>query len=171
MGIGNGDLPRDRSRFEDERNTTDVRTSPDTKRSKYEGDEYCDSEHWRDEAVALAEVLDVLTWRHVLEAAPPDDPYYKRPGQRVVIHPYFLSALRLVLATGNFGMDPQEGILEQTETWKDQCRPIILLDSDHRLDEWDNARGRLEVWMMSAKSVAVAGYRIVLEDGKDFCSS
>jgi hypothetical protein len=80
------------------------------------------------EAVALARVLDALTWRHVLAAPAPDDPDYELPGQMVVIYPDFLSKLGLVFATGDLGMDPLEelwpiyqGILEQIDTRQDEC--------------------------------------------------
>jgi hypothetical protein len=39
------------------------------------------------------------------------------------------------------------------------------------LDEWDDARERHEESIESTKSVAEAGYRVVHEIGKDFCSS
>jgi hypothetical protein len=102
------------------------------------------------EVVALACVLEALTWRHLLESTLE----VKRPGQRVVIHPDFLHKLGLGLSTTDLVVDPHEelwglyqGILDQPDTWQGHCRQIILPESDYRLVQWDDTRDESAGWM------------------------
>jgi hypothetical protein len=64
-----------------------------------------------------------------------------------------------------------EAILMQSMTWKDDGRPIMLPEGDERLSQWHRLARNSEGWMEDAKRIAVAGYRQVLEDGPEFCSS
>jgi hypothetical protein len=123
------------------------------------------------EEVLLSRMSDALTWRHILDLK-----YYKRPGLRVVRYPGLLTRLSLVLSTGNLGMDPEEdpwpayqAILNLPDTWHDSCRPIILPESDTRSTQWEEINRKIEERMEEMK--AIAGYRLVLEDGSEICSS
>jgi hypothetical protein len=95
-----------------------------------------------------------------------------------VTYPVFLLKLGLVLATCNPGMDPQEElwpadqeILNLQDIWQDHCRPTNIPESRSRLRVWEDTRRHLEEWVADARTIAVARYRCVLEDGADFCSS
>jgi hypothetical protein len=118
-------------------------------------------------AVELTGISDVPIWRHVLDP----NPEYKRAGPRIVIYPDFLLRLGPVSTAGVLGMDTQEepwpvyrAILNLMDTWQDDCRPIIVAESDTRLAQWDDPMDHVEEWMEEAKPIAVAGYRRVLEN-------
>jgi hypothetical protein len=131
------------------------------------------------EEVGLSGISNALTWLPVCE----ENDYvqnleYKRPGQRVIIYPDFLSKLGLALATRNLGIDPceehwpvYEAILIQSESWNDGCHQIIIPESDSRLRQREETNGKISDWMEEAKTIAVARYRRVLEDSPEISSS
>jgi hypothetical protein len=131
------------------------------------------------EEVALSYIGDALLWWHTREIVNYDrHPDYKPPRQRVVVYPEFLDKLGVVLATRNLGIDQNdskwpayEAILSQSMTCGDNCRPMMLPDGDERFSQWPELARNSEEWMEDTKRVAVAGYRQVLEDGPEFCSS
>jgi hypothetical protein len=47
----------------------------------------------------------------------------------------------------------------------------IISEDDHHLDSWSETAGKHQEWMGDAKRIAVAGYKRVLEDSLDVCSS
>jgi hypothetical protein len=59
------------------------------------------------EFVALSAVLEALAWRHAMEE--PQDPDFKRPGQRVIVYPKLVSKFGVGLSTGNVGFDVECG--------------------------------------------------------------
>jgi hypothetical protein len=79
--------------------------------------------------------------------------------------PDFLFKVGLVSETGNPGIEQQQ-----------ELRPIDqeilnVRDSDPRLTQWEDMRDFFESWMEEARTIAVAGYRLVLDDGPEICSS
>jgi hypothetical protein len=60
-------------------------------------------------------------------------------------------------------MNPCEAILILSESWKDECRPIISPESDSRLAQWEETNGKISDWMEETETTATAGYRRVLE--------
>jgi hypothetical protein len=109
------------------------------------------------------------------DEAHPDD---KLLTKRNVVYPKFLDKLELILATWNMGMDSQdsrwpayEAILTQSTAWRDDCWPITLPEGEGRLSQWPELARNLGEWIEDAKRIAVSGYKHVLEDGPEFCSS
>jgi hypothetical protein len=47
----------------------------------------------------------------------------------------------------------------------------MLVEGDPRLSRWSILAVNAVEWMEDAKRIAVAGYRRVLEDGRDVCNS
>jgi hypothetical protein len=76
------------------------------------------------------------------------------------------------------GMDPGgdlwpicQAILNSQDMWQDSHRPIIIPESDTRLSQCEETKGKSEDWRMMAKSIAITGCRRVLEDGPEVCTS
>jgi hypothetical protein len=57
------------------------------------------------------------------------------------------------------------------DTWPETCRPIILPESDLGLEQWREMKGRVWERVAGAKAIAVARYRLVIEDVPESCSS
>jgi hypothetical protein len=55
----------------------------------------------------LAAIVDALGWRHALEVS--DNPNFKLTGQRIVVHPKFLTKLTEVFERQDFSMDSEGG--------------------------------------------------------------
>jgi hypothetical protein len=74
----------------------------------------------------------------------------------------------------DLGMDPKEdfwpiyqAMLNVQGTSQDSCRPIIPPENDNRLLQWGETNGKTEELMATPKSIAIAGYHRVFEDGPD----
>jgi hypothetical protein len=155
-----------------------MRTTVDSRRQTNDGNQHIAARHGGDERqVCLSGVADALGWRHVLETNDYEaDPEYKRPDQRLIVCPDFLSKLGPVLATGNPGLDPDEkrwpgyeAIILDRESFA--CQPIIVPESDPRLAKWTETSGKSEEWMEEAKAITIAGHKQVLEYDPDVCNS
>jgi hypothetical protein len=95
-----------------------------------------------------------------------------------VVYPKFLENLDQIMSTGEIGADlsqsrwpPYEAILMQSMTWPEGSRPIMLPEGDLRLSHSPILAVKAGEWMEDTKWIAVAGYRPVLEDGRDMCNS
>jgi hypothetical protein len=96
-----------------------------------------------------------------------------------VVYPTFLYKLDAILASGFISSsDPDqsrwtayEPILTQSMTWRVGSRPMMLPEGDSRLSQSPELASKAGECMDDAKRIAVAGYRQVLEDGRDVCSS
>jgi hypothetical protein len=101
------------------------------------------------ESVAFSAIVEAVAWRHALENA--SDPNYLRRGQRVIVHPKFLTKFATVMMTGNVGLDcgalpgkclficlfvgldmdgghdiACERIMFECQTWATTCKPTSL---------------------------------------------
>jgi hypothetical protein len=104
------------------------------------------------------------------------DQSIKRLGQRLVVYPAFRDMLDAVLASGDPSADPDDECWRAYQLILQQCEnvsehPVIIPESDPRLDSWPETFGKHEEWMFTTQSIAVANYQLVPEDGPEFSSS
>jgi hypothetical protein len=48
---------------------------------------------------------------------------------------------------------------------------VIISEDDPQLETWSEKTGKTREWLEEAKPIAVASYRMILEDGPDVCNS
>jgi hypothetical protein len=84
----------------------------------------------------------------------------------------------MVLTTGNVGSDLDGGhdiayerIMSECQCWREDSRPLFLPEDSSEVARWPVFAEKVKIWMESARQIAVGGYKKVLENGPDRCSS